>query len=75
MVFNTYPSFMHHGGNLESNSHSNFVKDYDLYPNLTLCWETNAHMNDVIIQQTIILIWKAMSHLCNPNKRTKKYYT
>jgi len=74
IVFSTYPSFMHHGGNLENNFHQNFVKDDGSYPNLVLCCEINAHMNDIIVQQNIILIWKTMSHFYNSNKRTKKYY-
>jgi len=74
IVFNTYPSFMHHGGNLENNCHSNFVKDDGSYPNLALCCEINAHMSDVIVQQSIILIWRTLSYFCNSNKRNKKYY-
>jgi hypothetical protein len=42
--------------------------DDGLYPNLTLCCEINAHMNDIIVQQSIMLIWKALSHLCNSKK-------
>jgi hypothetical protein len=65
---------MHHGGNLENNFHQNFVKDDGPYPHLTLCCEINAHMNDILIQQNIIFIWKALPHFCNSNKKTKKYY-
>ncbi len=62
IVFSTYPSFMHHGGNLENNFHQNFVKDDGSYPNVAVCCEINAHMNDIIVQQNIILIWRALSH-------------
>jgi hypothetical protein len=41
---------------LESNIHWNFVINDDLCPNLTLCYEINAHTNDIIVQQGIILI-------------------
>jgi hypothetical protein len=46
---------MHHGGNLENNFHSNFVKDNGSYPNLTLHCEINAHTNDIIVQQNILI--------------------
>jgi hypothetical protein len=59
------PSFMHHGGNLKNNFHWNFVIDDDLCFNLTLCYEINANMNDITIQQNIILIYKALSHFYN----------
>jgi hypothetical protein len=72
--FNTYMSFMHHGGILDSNFHQNFIIDDGLCPNLTLCYEINAHMNDIIVQHNIILIYKALSHFYNSNKMTKKYY-
>jgi hypothetical protein len=52
IVFSTYPNFMHQGGNLENNFHYNFVKDDGSYPNLALCFEINAHMNDIIVQQS-----------------------
>jgi len=48
--FNTYPSFIHHGGNLKISFHWNFVIDDGLCFNLTLCYEINAHMNDIIVQ-------------------------
>jgi hypothetical protein len=73
-IFSTYSSFMHHGENLENKFHSNFVIDDGLYPNLALCYEINAHMNDIIVQQNIILILRALSHLCNSNRKTRKYY-
>jgi hypothetical protein len=57
---------MHHGGNLENNFHSNFVIDDGLCPNLVVCCEINANMNDIIWQQNIILICKALLHFCNP---------
>jgi hypothetical protein len=47
IVLSTYPSFMHHGGNLGNNFHWNFIKDDSLCLNLTLCCEINAHMNGV----------------------------
>jgi hypothetical protein len=59
---------MHCGGNLENNFHYNFVIDDGLCPILTLCCEINAHMNDIVVQQSIILICKALSHFCNSNK-------
>jgi hypothetical protein len=49
---------MHHGGNLENYFHQNFVIDDGLCPNLALCCEINAHMNDIIVQQNIVLICK-----------------
>jgi len=33
-----------------------FVIDDGLCPNQTLCCEINAHMNDIIVQQNILLI-------------------
>jgi hypothetical protein len=74
MVFSMYPSFIHHGGNFENNFHKIFVIDDGLCPNLALCYEINAHMNDLIIQQSIILILRTLSHFCNSIKRIKKYY-
>ncbi len=44
IIFNTYPSFMHH---------NNFGIDDGLCPNLALCFEINAHMNDIIVEQNI----------------------
>jgi hypothetical protein len=73
IIFSTYPSFMHNGRNLKNNFHWNFVIDDCLYPNLPLCCEINAHMNDIIVQQSIILICKALSHFYNSSKKTKKY--
>jgi hypothetical protein len=49
IVFCTYPSFMDHGENLENNFHLNFVKNDSLCPNLALCCEIDAHMNDIIV--------------------------
>jgi hypothetical protein len=49
IIFNTYPSFMHHGENLENNFHLNLVKNDSLCPNLTLCYKIDAHMNDIIV--------------------------
>jgi hypothetical protein len=40
---------MDHGENLENNFHLNFVKNESLYPNLALCCEIDAHMNDIIV--------------------------
>ncbi len=71
IVFSTYMSFMHHGGNLENNFHSNFVIDDGLCPNWIVCCEINAHMNDIILQQNITLICKALSHFCNPKLKLK----
>jgi hypothetical protein len=65
---------MHHGGNLENIFHQNFIIDDGLCPNLTLCCEINAHMNDIIVQQNIVLICRTLLCLYNSNKRTKKYY-
>jgi hypothetical protein len=73
-IFSTYLSLMHHDGNLKNNFHSNFVINDGLCPNLALCCEINAHMNDIIVQQNIILICKTLKHLYNSNKKTKKYY-
>ncbi len=74
IVFNTYPNFMHYSENLENNFHSNFVIDNGICPNLALYCEINAHMNDIIVQQNIILICKALLHFYNSNKRAKKHY-
>ncbi len=60
IYFYTYLDFMHHGGNLENIFHLNFVIDDGFYPNLPLCCEIIAHMNDIIIQQIIILILRAL---------------
>jgi hypothetical protein len=54
---------MHHGENLKNNFHSNFVIHDGLCPNLTLCCEINAHMNDIIVQQNIILICRKPYHI------------
>jgi hypothetical protein len=43
-------------------------------PNFALCCEINTCINDIIVQQSIILICKTLKHLCNSNKRIKKYY-
>jgi hypothetical protein len=73
-IFDNYSNFMHHGENLENTFHQNFVIDDGLCPNLALCCEINAHMNDRIVQQNIVLICKTLSCFYNSNKRTKKYY-
>jgi hypothetical protein len=59
---------MHHGANLDNNFHSNFVKDDGSYPNLTLCYGVNAHTNDIIVQQNIILIGKSCHISIIPTK-------
>jgi len=59
---------------LENNIHWNFVIDDGLCPNLTLCCEINAHMNDIIVQQNIILIFTKWKYFCNSNKKNNKYY-
>jgi hypothetical protein len=71
-IFRTYLSFMHHGEYLENNFQWNFVIDDSLYPNVTLCCEMNTHMNDIIVQQCIILICKALKHFCDSNIKVKK---
>jgi hypothetical protein len=71
-IFSTYSSFMHYGENLKNNFQWNFVIDDGLCPNLALCCEINAHMNDIIVQKCFILICKALKHLCNFNKRAKR---
>jgi hypothetical protein len=65
---------MHCGENLEINFHWNFAIDDGLCLNLALCCEINTYMNDIIVQQNIILICRALKHLCNSNNMTKKYY-
>jgi hypothetical protein len=35
--------------------------------------EIDSHMNDIIVQQSTILICKTLSHICNSKKRTKQY--
>jgi hypothetical protein len=62
---------MHHGGNLENHFNSNFVKDDGSYLNLTLCYEINAHTNDIIVQQNIILIRKSYHIFTIPTKGLK----
>jgi hypothetical protein len=62
---------MHHGGNLENNFHSNFVKDDGSYLNLTLCCEINAHTNDITVQKNIILIKKSYHIFIIPTKGLK----
>jgi hypothetical protein len=47
------------------------VKDDGSYPNLALCCDINAHTNDIIVQQNIILIWRALSHFTIPTKGLK----
>jgi hypothetical protein len=73
-IFNTYPIFMHCGENLENNFHWNFVINYSLCLNPTLGCEINVYMNDIIVQQNIILTCRALKHLCNSNKKTKKLH-
>jgi len=68
IVVSTYPNFMHHGGNLKNNIQKKFVTYDGLCPNLASYCEVNAHMNDIIIQQNIILICKTLSHVCNSTK-------
>jgi hypothetical protein len=41
---------------LKNNIHWNFAIDDVLCSNLTLCCEINVHINDVIAQQSIVLI-------------------
>jgi hypothetical protein len=60
--FNTYPSFMHHGEILKNIS-LKFCKHDGLCPNLTLCCEINAHVNDIIVQHNIILICRGPCHI------------
>jgi hypothetical protein len=67
--FNAYLSLMHPDGKILFTQ--NFVTDDGSYPHLTLCCEIDAHVNDIIFQQSIILIWKAQPYFC---KRIKKYY-
>jgi hypothetical protein len=38
IVFNTYMSFMHHGGNLENNFHWNFVINNGLSQSNSMLW-------------------------------------
>jgi hypothetical protein len=71
-IFNTYPIFMHCGENLENKFHWNFVINDSLCLNPTLGCEINVYMNDIIVQQNIILTCRALKHLCNSNKKTKK---
>jgi hypothetical protein len=71
-IFSTYLSLMVESWKI--NFHYNFVIDDRLCLNLTLCCEINAHMNDIIVQQIIILICKTLPHFCNSHKRIKKYY-
>jgi hypothetical protein len=52
-IFNTYLSFMHHGGNLDKNNSKKFCSRYDSCPNLELCCEINTHMNDIIVQKKL----------------------
>jgi hypothetical protein len=68
IVFNTYPSFRHHDENLKNHFHWNFVIDDDLCPNLKLCCEINVHMKDIMIQQYIILISKALNFFTIPTE-------
>ncbi len=73
-IFGTYSIFMHHGEILENIFHQNFVIDDGVCPNLAFCFEINACMNDRIVQQNIVLIYKTLSCFCNSNKRIKKCY-
>jgi len=47
----------------------------DLCPSLALCCEINAHMHDIIVQQSIMLICKALKHLCNSRKGLRRSAT
>jgi len=73
-IFGIYSIFMYHGENLENIFHQKFVIDDGVCPNLAFCCEINAHMDDRIVQQNIVLICKTLSCFCNSNKRIKKYY-
>ncbi len=61
--FDTYSSFMHHGGNLENNFHWNFVINDGLCSNLALCCEINPHMNDIIILFWFVKAWNIFAIL------------
>jgi hypothetical protein len=56
---------MHHGGYLENILWWKFAIDDELCPNISLCCGTSAHMNDLIVQQSIILICKVLEHHYN----------
>jgi hypothetical protein len=54
-LLSTCSSLMHPGGYLKYILWWKFVINDDLCPNLSLCSEISAHMNDLIVQQLIFL--------------------
>jgi hypothetical protein len=44
-----------------------------LYPNLSLCCGIGAHIDDLIVEKDIILIFKAFTNHYNYNKLITKY--
>ncbi len=47
--------------------------DDGLYLNLSLCYGIGAHINDLIVQKKIILIYRAFLKNYNYNKLIAKY--
>jgi len=48
------------------------VIDDGLYPNLSLCYGIDAHINDLIVQ-LFFWIYRAFKNHCNYNKLITKY--
>jgi hypothetical protein len=47
--------------------------DDGLYPNSSLCYGIGTHINDLIVQNNIIFIYRAFKNLHNYNKLIAKY--
>ncbi len=47
--------------------------DDGLYPNSSLCYGIGVHINDLIVQKNIILIYGAFKNHYNDNKLVAKY--
>ncbi len=50
-----------------------FAIDDGLYPNLSLCYGIGAHINDLIVEKNIILIYRAFYNHYDYNKLITKY--
>ncbi len=54
----------------------NFVINDGLCPNLALCYEINAHMNDIIVQYKVLFWLVKLCHIfAIPTKGLKKAYS
>jgi hypothetical protein len=74
IIFSTYPSFMHRSENLKNYFSLKFCNRlWFIFQSSIMLWNqcTYEWYNN---PKKIILSWKTLSHFCNSNKMTKKYY-